>query len=272
MIGATLFIEGHAFTVAGVTPPGFFGETLRGDPPDLWIPLQQEPLINGDTLDPPAADFGMAAGDRPAASGGEHRRSRRAAHRPAAPVDPARVRLPGELDAGRDAGDAPAGDCRRAGRRRRGRDARAVQPQPADPARRVRPGAAHRLRQRREPAARACGRAAVPDRAAARHRRVAPADRHAGARRERAPRHRRRRRRPRWSRWAPRGCCCRWRSRARSSCRSTRVPRRWCWRLRRRSRSSPASSLVPFRRGSRRAPIRWTRCAAPAAARAIARR
>ena len=49
IVGATLFIEGHAFTVAGVTPPGFFGETLRADPPDLWIPLQQEPLINGDT-------------------------------------------------------------------------------------------------------------------------------------------------------------------------------------------------------------------------------
>jgi hypothetical protein len=31
-----------------VTPPGFFGETLRGDPPDLWIPLEQEPLIDGD--------------------------------------------------------------------------------------------------------------------------------------------------------------------------------------------------------------------------------
>jgi predicted permease len=49
IIGATLVIEGHPFSVAGVTPPGFFGETLRGDPPDLWIPLQQEPLINGDT-------------------------------------------------------------------------------------------------------------------------------------------------------------------------------------------------------------------------------
>ena len=49
MVGATLFVEGRAFTVAGVTPPGFFGETLRGDPPDLWIPLQHEPLINGDT-------------------------------------------------------------------------------------------------------------------------------------------------------------------------------------------------------------------------------
>jgi predicted permease len=49
IVGATLFIEGHAFTVAGVTPPGFFGETLRPDPADLWIPIQQEPLINGDT-------------------------------------------------------------------------------------------------------------------------------------------------------------------------------------------------------------------------------
>ena len=25
----------------------FFGETLRGDPPDLWMPLQQEALISG---------------------------------------------------------------------------------------------------------------------------------------------------------------------------------------------------------------------------------
>src|SRR5579884_2499441 len=26
---------------------GFFGETLRADPPDIWLPLQQEPLIDG---------------------------------------------------------------------------------------------------------------------------------------------------------------------------------------------------------------------------------
>jgi predicted permease len=49
IIGGTLFVEGKPFTVVGVTPPGFFGETLRGDPPDLWIPLQQEPLISGGT-------------------------------------------------------------------------------------------------------------------------------------------------------------------------------------------------------------------------------
>jgi predicted permease len=33
--------------VIGVAPPGFFGETLRGDPPDIWIPVQQEPVIAG---------------------------------------------------------------------------------------------------------------------------------------------------------------------------------------------------------------------------------
>jgi predicted permease len=49
MIGATIVLEGSPFTVIGVTPPGFFGETLRGDPPDVWIPLQQEPLIAGET-------------------------------------------------------------------------------------------------------------------------------------------------------------------------------------------------------------------------------
>src|SRR5262245_28395036 len=49
IIGSTFVIEGHPFTVVGVTPPGFFGETLRGDPPGLWIPLHQEPLIVGAT-------------------------------------------------------------------------------------------------------------------------------------------------------------------------------------------------------------------------------
>jgi len=49
VLGATLVVEGHPFTVVGVTPPGFYGETLRADPADLWIPLQKEPVINGET-------------------------------------------------------------------------------------------------------------------------------------------------------------------------------------------------------------------------------
>jgi predicted permease len=47
ILGATLIVEGRPFTVAGITPPGFFGETLKADPPDLWLPLHQEPLIAG---------------------------------------------------------------------------------------------------------------------------------------------------------------------------------------------------------------------------------
>src|SRR5471032_865257 len=47
VVGSTVILEGHPFTVIGVAPPGFFGETLRGDPPDLFIPLHQEPLIAG---------------------------------------------------------------------------------------------------------------------------------------------------------------------------------------------------------------------------------
>ena len=47
VVGSTFVIEGHPFTVVGIAPPGFFGETLRGNPPDVWIPLQQEPLVAG---------------------------------------------------------------------------------------------------------------------------------------------------------------------------------------------------------------------------------
>src|SRR5271168_2618689 len=47
VVGSTFALEGHPFTVIGVAPPGFFGETLESDPPDIWLPLQQEPLISG---------------------------------------------------------------------------------------------------------------------------------------------------------------------------------------------------------------------------------
>ena len=48
VLGSTLIVEGHPFAVIGVAPAGFFGETLRSDPPDLWLPLQQEPMISGE--------------------------------------------------------------------------------------------------------------------------------------------------------------------------------------------------------------------------------
>jgi predicted permease len=49
IVGATFMIEGHPFKIVGIAPPRFFGETLRGDPPDIWIPLHQEPLLAGES-------------------------------------------------------------------------------------------------------------------------------------------------------------------------------------------------------------------------------
>src|SRR2546429_4389773 len=42
-IGLTLNINGVPCTIAGATPPGFFGDTLRSDPPDFWLPLAADP-------------------------------------------------------------------------------------------------------------------------------------------------------------------------------------------------------------------------------------
>jgi predicted permease len=46
VVGSTFVVEGHPFTVIGVAPAGFFGETLQSDPPDIWVPLQQEAMID----------------------------------------------------------------------------------------------------------------------------------------------------------------------------------------------------------------------------------
>jgi predicted permease len=47
VVGATFIVEDHPFTVIGVATPGFFGETLRSNPPDLWLPVQQQPMVDG---------------------------------------------------------------------------------------------------------------------------------------------------------------------------------------------------------------------------------
>jgi len=48
VVGSTFVVEGHPVTVIGVAPAGFFGETLESDPPDIWVPLQQEPMMNAE--------------------------------------------------------------------------------------------------------------------------------------------------------------------------------------------------------------------------------
>lgn len=47
IIDATFYLDGHPFTIVGISPPGFDGETLQSDPPQLFVPIQQEPLIAG---------------------------------------------------------------------------------------------------------------------------------------------------------------------------------------------------------------------------------
>lgn len=47
IIGSSFILDGHPFTIVGITPPGFYGETLRANPPQLFVPLQQEPLLTG---------------------------------------------------------------------------------------------------------------------------------------------------------------------------------------------------------------------------------
>jgi len=47
IVGSTIFIQTHPFTVAGIAPPGFFGDRVTDRPAAVWIPLNNEPLIEG---------------------------------------------------------------------------------------------------------------------------------------------------------------------------------------------------------------------------------
>jgi predicted permease len=47
LIGASVNINDVPLIVAGVAPPGFFGDSLRADSPDFWLPLAAEPLLRG---------------------------------------------------------------------------------------------------------------------------------------------------------------------------------------------------------------------------------
>jgi len=45
VVGSTFIIGDQPFTIVGIAPPGYFGETLRANPPDLWLPVNQEPVF-----------------------------------------------------------------------------------------------------------------------------------------------------------------------------------------------------------------------------------
>jgi predicted permease len=48
LIGANVIINGVAVTIVGIAPPEFFGETLRTEPPDYWLPLALEEATTAD--------------------------------------------------------------------------------------------------------------------------------------------------------------------------------------------------------------------------------
>ena len=48
IIGQTLSIQAHPFTVIGVAPPVFFGDRVTDSPPDFWLPINQEPYGRGE--------------------------------------------------------------------------------------------------------------------------------------------------------------------------------------------------------------------------------
>ena len=47
VVGATFVVSGAPVTIVGIAAPGFFGDTLRPNPPDIWMPLGIEPLVHG---------------------------------------------------------------------------------------------------------------------------------------------------------------------------------------------------------------------------------
>ena len=47
IVGSTVNVEGHAFTIAGIAPPAFFGDRVAPFPPDAWVALAIEPAMEG---------------------------------------------------------------------------------------------------------------------------------------------------------------------------------------------------------------------------------
>ena len=54
VIGGVFNLNDKPITVVGIAPPGFFGDALRPNPPDFYLPLNTEPVVQADTdLDKP---------------------------------------------------------------------------------------------------------------------------------------------------------------------------------------------------------------------------
>ena len=49
VVGSTFYVQSHPVTIVGIAPPGFFGDRVNDSPPAFWIPLNAEPVLEGET-------------------------------------------------------------------------------------------------------------------------------------------------------------------------------------------------------------------------------
>ncbi|HYM76163.1 MAG TPA: ABC transporter permease, partial [Candidatus Dormibacteraeota bacterium] len=49
VVGSTFYLQSHPVTIVGIAPPGFFGDRINDNPPAFWIPLNVEPVLEGET-------------------------------------------------------------------------------------------------------------------------------------------------------------------------------------------------------------------------------
>jgi predicted permease len=47
VLGATFYLQGQPVVLVGIAQPGFFGDRIRSNPPEIWIPLADEPVLEG---------------------------------------------------------------------------------------------------------------------------------------------------------------------------------------------------------------------------------
>ena len=85
VVGASFMLDGHPFTIVGITPPGFYGETLRSDPPEISSAAAAGTAAAGEEHPAEAAEF-LAADHRPSAAGRQDRRTGRPLYHHHAPV------------------------------------------------------------------------------------------------------------------------------------------------------------------------------------------
>ncbi len=45
--GSTVYLQLHPFVVVGIAPPNFFGDRVVPNPPNFWMPLASEPVLEG---------------------------------------------------------------------------------------------------------------------------------------------------------------------------------------------------------------------------------